>query len=731
MKRLSLWRLLLGVLLVWSFFPSNLVGQENVNGTNTYPADHQAVQTAIGLAGDAGTVVLNGDFNFGPDGGVDILLPNVTLKGGAGGATITGMGKPNAGLGFRCLINVGATGCRIAGLTITCTYQGTPSALFSGGIAVKTNSAYSSNNPVIIENNTITVYPPVPGQPPPLTGRGFAVWMRANGCPMKILNNTLTGAYGAYVYPNDGDVLISGNTINSRVYGMYVMQNTHECIVTDNTVFGYMEGQGIHVCTTPGYGKVLISGNSVYGPRAGINIHDLGLASQAVPAEITDNHLEPTFALPTGYLIGAFAFGVFGYSNKSPVNVVNNAIRVIADQPGDNPNTGQLGMYFYSWDPRNGLDQENGAVLIKGNDVEIRYPMPDVPDYSLQTCGMLLGDGGGGLSNVTVEGNRLTGSVMDGITRLWYGKNSVISGNDLSGLQTWEAQIWAVAGETVVKDNILGFANHIPGYSWGVLLGSASLAPGTVWPPNPIPFPMPYPTENCVLTGNDYRATGLPGWDNGSGCIILQSFADVVGGFGTEVRDNLVKETGRFPQGTGGASKQVFENKTASGLVHDNRVVGLPANFVANPGIGTRLKAAGVVGMSSLLTSLEKGRGKNETMCAVEEGVVEQAAATSLITTPEQSAEVTTVPSRPELIGNYPNPFNPSTTIRYGLPLKSQVTLTVFNTLGEQVAELVNGEMEAGYHQVKFDGSGLSSGVYFYRIQAGDFVSTKSMLILK
>jgi hypothetical protein len=89
------------------------------------------------------------------------------------------------------------------------------------------------------------------------------------------------------------------------------------------------------------------------------------------------------------------------------------------------------------------------------------------------------------------------------------------------------------------------------------------------------------------------------------------------------------------------------------------------------------------------------------------------------------------VPEGTTLMQNYPNPFNPSTTIRYGLPTRSHVTLAVFNTLGQQVATLVQGEQEAGFHEVQFDGSGLAGGVYLYRIIAGDYFQTKRLLLLR
>jgi hypothetical protein len=65
-----------------------------------------------------------------------------------------------------------------------------------------------------------------------------------------------------------------------------------------------------------------------------------------------------------------------------------------------------------------------------------------------------------------------------------------------------------------------------------------------------------------------------------------------------------------------------------------------------------------------------------------------------------------------------------------GVPQADRIAITVFNTVGEQVAMLVNGDIDAGYHEVTFDASGLASGVYFYRMTAGTYVDTKKLLLI-
>jgi hypothetical protein len=89
------------------------------------------------------------------------------------------------------------------------------------------------------------------------------------------------------------------------------------------------------------------------------------------------------------------------------------------------------------------------------------------------------------------------------------------------------------------------------------------------------------------------------------------------------------------------------------------------------------------------------------------------------------------IPKEFSLLQNYPNPFNPRTTIKYLIPQKCFVNITVYDILGKEVSKLVNEEKLSGSYEVQFDGSNLSSGVYFYRLHAGNYYKTKKLMLIK
>jgi photosystem II stability/assembly factor-like uncharacterized protein len=93
--------------------------------------------------------------------------------------------------------------------------------------------------------------------------------------------------------------------------------------------------------------------------------------------------------------------------------------------------------------------------------------------------------------------------------------------------------------------------------------------------------------------------------------------------------------------------------------------------------------------------------------------------------------DVDQLPKSYQLAQNYPNPFNPTTTIRYYLPRSSDVNLSIYNILGQKVAVLANGRREAGSHAVSFSPEGLSSGIYFYRLECASFCKTLKMVLLR
>ena len=88
-------------------------------------------------------------------------------------------------------------------------------------------------------------------------------------------------------------------------------------------------------------------------------------------------------------------------------------------------------------------------------------------------------------------------------------------------------------------------------------------------------------------------------------------------------------------------------------------------------------------------------------------------------------------PKQFKLYQNYPNPFNPSTKIKYALPKSDDVRIEIYNTLGQVVWAYSENQVTAGYHEVEFNAQNLSSGIYFYRIEAGEFQDVKKMILLR
>ena len=93
--------------------------------------------------------------------------------------------------------------------------------------------------------------------------------------------------------------------------------------------------------------------------------------------------------------------------------------------------------------------------------------------------------------------------------------------------------------------------------------------------------------------------------------------------------------------------------------------------------------------------------------------------------------EMTTKPAQFSLAQNYPNPFNPTTTIQFAIPKEEHVTIKVYDELGNEVKTLVDENKASGQYNVQFNGSGLASGIYYYRISAGEYNEVKKLMLLK
>jgi hypothetical protein len=178
-------------------------------------------------------------------------------------------------------------------------------------------------------------------------------------------------------------------------------------------------------------------------------------------------------------------------------------------------------------------------------------------------------------------------------------------------------------------------------------------------------------------------------------------------------------------------------NWTQSGLTNKwvNSIVGIGGNLFAETKDSIYLSTNNGTNWTAVSNSLANpylnciSVSGTDLLVGTNDGGIWRRPLSEMITGVEDKTNV--LPKNFSLSQNYPNPFNPTTTIHYSVPKTSFVTIKVYDMLGKEIATLVNQEKSAGNYTVQFNGSNLSSGIYFYRMRSGNFVETKKLLLLK
>jgi len=326
------------------------------------------------------------------------------------------------------------------------------------------------------------------------------------------------------------------------------------------------------------------------------------------------------------------------------------------------------------------------------------------------------------------SGNSGAGKLIDVNGTLFFTvTNSVIGGTTLVGYQLWKSD-GTNAGTVLVKGNIY---SSPPAPDWftnvnGTLFFSALTGANgaELWKSDGT-------TAGTVLVGDNLAAASSPTFlTNVNGTVFFQRYVDASIGYelwksdGTDAGTVMVKD---IYAGAGSSGPTYLAN------------VNNTLFFWANDGttFGTELwKSDGTAPGTVMVQDFYPGGGSSNPFPLANvngtwffdayPGLWKLVAGSTGVGNPDGSS-----PSIFRLNQNYPNPFNPSTTISYQLPIAGQASLKVFDVLGNEVALLINEEKPAGSYEVNFNASKLSSGFYFYKLQAGSFVETKKMILLK
>lgn len=204
----------------------------------------------------------------------------------------------------------------------------------------------------------------------------------------------------------------------------------------------------------------------------------------------------------------------------------------------------------------------------------------------------------------------------------------------------------------------------------------------------------------------------------------LQNSGDEICGYTLAIKyDSSVIEISDFkPEGTVSSGFSIEHDSLYTDSLYT--ISGAGTNCINSDGILINLKASSISVNKTALIFFEFEINEGNPEVTVLNGEI------SIRTLVSSEIDFKS-PNTFSLHQNYPNPFNPSTNIEFSLPQTSNVELRVFDLTGREVVSLVSGVKTAGNHTVSFDASQLSSGVYIYRLKAGEFVQTRKMLLIK
>jgi parallel beta-helix repeat protein len=558
-------------------------------------------------------------------------------------------------------------------------------------------------------------------------------------------DNTHNNYYGIYLCSSSNNTL-TGNTASSNYYGIYLYSSCNANTLTGNTVSSNYSG----IFLDSSCNANTLTGNTASSNYYGIYLHSSSnntlTGNNASSNDYCGIYLESSSnSTLTGNTASSNDYcGIYLSSSSNSTLTGNTASSndcgIFLNESGNNTLTGntasfnaEYGIYLY---------YSCNANTLTGNTASSNYY--GIYLYYLNNAN-------------TLTGNTANNNGNYGIY-LWYSSNNTIYLNNLSGNTSGNAYVENVSDNiwrsptTIYYDyNGGSFHKNYLGNYYGNYSGSDADGDG--------------------IGNTAYSGTGMtdnyPLMDT-SACYLLQAWW--LSGDSTMYKDDRSKAPGSVTITNGGShiwiadqaalininvpgtdswtGQIAFTSAPANG--HSFKVeIGYwnGTNFIAGgpdatlTGNGSKTVFTYTTDASAFTVNTGNYLALRITNNSTLSYAVQTGGAWSYCSSPnssknylvsvENNSMTENVPKEYALHQNYPNPFNPVTKISYEIPVKSQVTLKVYDMLGREVAKLYEGEREAGRYEAEFNGMRFSSGVYFYKLEAGGYTAVKKLILVK